>query len=335
MTSSHEKWVPSAAGRVEVLGLPWFGANTPELWRLPRKAMNAVPEGVRKQARFPAGARLRFRSDTSRLSLRVESLTDSPGHGIDVYVDGAYWRSVRIAEPKQTLECFSDAGTTDREITLYLPYRQEVRVPAIGLDEGATLGAGGPFSRTTPLVLYGSSIAQGAGASRAAMSYVALLARRLNLDFVNLGFGGAGKAEAAVVELVASVDACCYVFDLGKSYGAQSGDAYAAMLDTARAARPGVPMVCVTPVLATREFYSAEYVELSRHVLDVMRNAAAERAANDDKLHLLEGTDLLGPSDTDGFSADGVHPNDLGFALIAQRLEERIRDLVSSEATEG
>ncbi len=73
------------------------------------------------------------------------------------------------------------------------------------------------------------------------MSYEAIVARAMGLDFVNLGFGGAGKAEEAVVELVAELAACCFVFDLGKSYGTQSARAYVRMLETVRAAHPTTP----------------------------------------------------------------------------------------------
>jgi len=43
------------------------------------------------------------------------------------------------------------------------------------------------------------------------MSYEAILARDLNLEFVNLGFGGAGKAEENVVSSSTPFPACCYV----------------------------------------------------------------------------------------------------------------------------
>ena len=162
------------------------------------------------------------------------------------------------------------------------------------------------------------------------MSYVAILARRRGVDFVNLGFGGAGKAEPDVVELVTQVPARCYLFDLGKSYGMQSADAYIAMLAAVRAAHPETPIACITPIFATRELYSAEYAERSRHTRDVPRLAFSERVeAGDSNLHLIEGLDLLGPNDADGFSSDGVHPNDLGHFLIAQRIEERMRGVAS------
>jgi hypothetical protein len=75
------------------------------------------------------------------------------------------------------------------------------------------------------------------------MSYQAILARSMNLDFVNLGFGGAGKAEPAVVRLVAEVEACCVLFDLGKSYGRQDARPYELMFAEVRKAHQAIPLV--------------------------------------------------------------------------------------------
>jgi hypothetical protein len=160
------------------------------------------------------------------------------------------------------------------------------------------------------------------------MSYEAILTRRLGLDFVNLGFSGAGKAEPEVVELVAQVDACCYVFDLGKSFGGQPAEVYGAMLDTIRRAHPDVPLVCVTPIFSTRESFDGAYADLSEHVRDAVRQAVRERAeSGGGRLHLVEGTDLLGPGDADAFH-EGVHPTDLGFMRVADRLEPLLRQVL-------
>ena len=315
-------WIPIGHTAVAVRGLPWHAENGPDLWRLPRQAIERVPEGVRRQARFPAGGRICLCCDTSQLVLRAVSRSEAVGQCVDLYVDGAFWRSLAIGEAEEaSATCFRGCCREQRDITLYLPYRQEVQVVALGMDRDATFGAPSPFRHDRPMVLYGSSIAQGVGASRPGMAYAAILARSLNLDFVNLGFGGAGKAEPEVVEYVSAIDACCLLLDLGKSYGRQPAAPFAAMLDRYRAAHADVPIVCITPVFSTRELYDPEYVELSRHVREVMRRAVEQRVRGGDaNLAVIEGLDLLGRDDSDAFSRDGVHPSDLGHARIAERL---------------
>jgi lysophospholipase L1-like esterase len=50
--------------------------------------------------------------------------------------------------------------------------------------------------------------------------------------------------------------------------------------------------------------------------------------AGDRNLQLVEGTDLLGVSRSDGL-VDGSHPNDLGFQWMAEGLAPRLRRLLS------
>jgi lysophospholipase L1-like esterase len=177
------------------------------------------------------------------------------------------------------------------------------------------------YGKPLPVVFYGSSVCQGSGGLKPGMSYEAIVCRKLNLDFINLGFGGAGKAEDNVVALVNSIPACCYVFDLGKSYGMQDSTAFKRMLQTLRKSHPGVPLVCMTPITSALEVHSQGYSNRSVHTRTVMRDAANEFIKSGEKgVYLLEGTDLLGFGDHDGLSKDGVHPTDYGFSLIANKL---------------
>jgi hypothetical protein len=82
------------------------------------------------------------------------------------------------------------------------------------------------------------------------------------------------------------------------------------------------------PIFSTREFYHDNYTELSRYVRKVVAKAAGDiTSAGDGNTHLVDGLDLLGPSDADAFQ-EGVHPNDLGFLRIADRLEPTLRRIL-------
>ena len=177
-----------------------------------------------------------------------------------------------------------------------------------------------------PVVFYGSSVCQGSGALNPGQTYPAILGRELNLDFVNLGFGGAGKAEAEVVNLVNAVPACCYVFDLGKSYGMQDATAFTAMLLTVRRSHPDIPIIAMTPITSVKEVEDPSYSERSVHTRTVMRNSVQERIkAGDERLFLVEGEDLIGFQEHDALSKDGVHPSDRGYAIIATKLSPLLK----------
>lgn len=324
------QWIAFPDSRLELRGLPWFAENAPELWRLPKSAKSFVPKGVWARAIAPDGGRIRLAAATSRLVLRVDVPAGTGKPAVfDAYVDGEYAGSASLKGPKNAeLVLFQGRDSRPKKITIHLPNVAEARVRAVGIDAGATLQPAPPFAAQAPLVCYGSSVLQGTGSAHPGTIYPAVIARRLNLDFVNLGFGGAGKAEPDVVALVASLDASCFLFDLGKSYGNQGREPFARMLADIRAKHPTTPIVCVTPIYSTKEATEKGYREKSEDLRTLMRDAALERqAAGDRHVHVVEGLTLFGAADQDLFK-DPLHPNDAGNERMGRRLVPLIEQLV-------
>jgi hypothetical protein len=330
------KWTVLPDKGVAVQGLAWADTNWPHLWRLPDSAMSKMPRGVAGQALFAAGGVMRFITDSSQLHLKAESVSEygGQGQGVDLYVDGTFWHTVPVTEAGESvISCYEGCERGPRDIMLYLPHRRELRISAIGMDTGATVSAPAAPPDSRPLVLYGSSVAQGAGASRPGMSYGNILARRLGVQLINLGFGGAGKAEPEVVDLVASIKASCFLLDLGKSYGMQPAAPYLEMLRHIRNAHPETPLICLTPIFSTREQHDPDYANLSRHTRDVVLEAVDTICgAGEANTVVVDGLRLLGPDDADGLSSDGVHPSDLGYERIARGLVESVSRAVGMAA---
>jgi hypothetical protein len=318
-------WLPFPdSAKFKVLGLWWFDKNKSNFWRMPEAQFDSLPKGVRARSRSPSGGRILLKCDTSKLGLKVWPSNKGSLKGFDVYVNGSFVRSAAAEEPKVEAEVvlFKDLNRKEKEIVIYLPYHQEVLVRAVGVDKDTKFSdPTHQFAKPLPIVFYGSSVCQGNGALKPGMTYPAKLCRDLNLDFVNLGFGGAGKAETNVVDLVSSIPACAYVFDLGKSYGMQDATAYKRMLQTVRKSHRNVPIICLTPITSSREVHSTEYSNRSQHTRRVMRDAANEFIQSGEKdVYLIEGTELLGFGEHDGLSKDGVHPTDYGYSIIAGKL---------------
>lgn len=318
-------WLPFPdSAKFKVLGLWWFDQNKSNLWRMPVAQFDTLPKGVKNRSKCPSGGRILLKCDTSTLGLKVWPLNKGSLKGFDVYVNGNFVKSPAAEEPKVETEVvlFKDLDRKEKEIVIYLPYHQDVLIHAVGVDKDTKFSVPEhKFARRSPMVFYGSSVCQGNGALKPGMTYPAKLCRDLNLDFVNLGFGGAGKAEPNVVDLVNSIPACCYLFDLGKSYGMQDASAFKKMLQTVRKSHPNVPLICVTPITSTLEVHSKAYAERSQHTRDAMREATNEFIHSGEKdVYLVEGTDLLGFGEHDGLSKDGVHPTDYGYSIIANKL---------------
>jgi len=64
-----------------------------------------------------------------------------------------------------------------------------------------------------PIVFYGTSIVQGAAASRPGMAHPAILGRRLDWSTIDLGFSGNAQCELEIAGLLAELDPAVYVLD--------------------------------------------------------------------------------------------------------------------------
>ena len=93
-----------------------------------------------------------------------------------------------------------------------MPLYNGVKSLQIGVPEGSRFDFVRP-SAEKPVVIYGTSIAQGACASRPGMAWSNILQRRLDMPVVNLGFSGNGQLDEGFFKLLSEVDAAIYVID--------------------------------------------------------------------------------------------------------------------------
>jgi hypothetical protein len=159
------RWIPLNSQPVEVDGLPWYSENSGELFRLPAKLKDTYRKPVWDLARSPSGGRIRFRTNSAALAIRLE-YPEPPGMknmhafgqtGVDLYADGVYRGTAaadRDARPGKTQEhtYFKDQPRIGREITLYLPLYMPVKVLGIGLDPDARMERAKPFALSRPIV---------------------------------------------------------------------------------------------------------------------------------------------------------------------------------------
>jgi lysophospholipase L1-like esterase len=329
-----------ASPNIDVAGLPWFQENKGEFWRLPSRSKDSFPPAVWNLALDPTGGRIRFRTNSSTVAVKLE-WPRPPGmrnmhafgqSGVDLYVGDTYWSTAtpdKDAAPGKVYEhvYFKGQPRAMRDITIYLSLYSPVKVVEIGLDKDAAVEQAKPFAVAKPVVFYGTSITQGGCASRAGMSYQAILGRRLNVNHVNLGFSGNGRGEAALARAVAEIDASVFVLDFAQNNGSVESLAqvYDPFITILREKHPETPIVAITPIYASTEVTGGPRNEQMRAL--IRKVVSARIGAGDSRLQLVEGTDLLGPSRVDGL-VDGTHPNDLGFQWMADGLVERLRKLL-------
>lgn len=337
-------WIAALDPRFTINGLPWLQENEGKFWRLPGRAREKVRPEIWDLAQMPSGGQVRFRSDTTSLRLRVShsqfvQMWNMPrtGHStIDLYVGGPgqkrYWIGTNSAgdAPSYESQLFAGLSPEMREYTLYLPTYNDLTDLQIELSPGASLLPPSPFALPKPVVFYGSSITQGGCATRPGDNYVNILGRRLNLEVVNEGYSGNGLGEPEVAGFLAEIDAACFVLDFHCNVETVEGlrEVYYPFYRTLREAHPDMPILMVSMLELSQELYRPELVAKRKGQTRVIREAYRRAIREgDDLLTFFDGSWLL-DKETDGTLVDGVHPTDLGFARMAERLEPVLRSIL-------
>ena len=337
---ASSRWITLRDPKVEIDGLPWYHENHGELYRLPVSLKDTYPKLVRALAKDPSGGRIRLRTDSTALAVRLE-YPYPPGRpnmqaygesGVDLYVNNTYWGTAiagKNAAPGKIYDHvyfnFGDGPRVLRNITIYLPLYMGVKVIALGVGSKAVVKPPRAFAVAKPVVYYGTSITQGGVACRPGMSYEAIVGRRLNIDFVNLGFSEAGNYEHSLAKAVAAIDASCYILDGTNLHTAESmRKVFPQFIETIRTKHQVTPILVITPIYSSYELIRRAAEANQEDMRAFMRRVVSQFIAKgDNNIQLIEGTDLLGPLQGDGLT-DGVHPNDLGIGWIANGLTRRL-----------
>lgn len=334
------EWINALDPRFAVSGLHWHAENGGTLARLPLRADELVRPEVKGLGRKLAGGRIRFRSSTTELSVRVAHSADPcmwnmhrvGNSALDLYVGSTGWGATQWTAPEPAYEFayFTGQRPVEREFSLYLPLYNDLTRLEIGLSDGAAVLPPSPFALPGPVVYYGSSITMGGCASRPGNAYPAILSRRLNLDMVNLGMSGNGLGEPEVARLIAEIDAACFVLDfhINVKTADELREVYLPFYETIRQRHPETPILMLSQIFTTRERFEPDWLQKRIDQTAVIREAYTEALRRGDQhVHFVDGTWLIGPED-DGAYVDGVHPNDRGFFMMADRLEPVLRDLL-------
>jgi lysophospholipase L1-like esterase len=196
--------------------------------------------------------------------------------------------------------------------------------------------------RTTWLA-YGSSITAGCGASRTDLCYTQLTARRLGVDVLNMGFGGACHCEPVLADFFAAGLAWDFAtIELGvnmREHARFEIDEFAKragyFIDRLLGAAPARPVIVITPFVSGAEYGAGPADELRRqreYEVWLRQRVAADGSG---RLHLVEGHELL--PELHALNADMVHPGAYGHVLIGERLAARLAILLPKlmEMSEG
>lgn len=308
-------------------GLRMPTVDAPFFHRIPRELAEQVNPGVAHLYRNSAGGRVRFRTDSSRIAVRVNMLEFSSNPkfslmftaGMDLYLDGQFRKILPPpVELQDSYTAIVDLGKKQmHDVLIHFPAYGSVAELEIGLDADARLEAPTPYGITTPVVFYGSSITHGSSTSRPGTSYPNMLSRRLNCDILNLGFSGNALGEQVVAEYIAGFSMSAFVceYDHNSPNADFLRQTHAPFIRTVREKNPQLPIILMSRPRA--RFNDEEEAKRREVVLETYENA---KASGDENIYFVDGAGILNIFGGDDGTIDTIHPNDLGFACIAKAL---------------
>ena len=308
--------------------------------RIPEEVAAAVSPAVKGLNYNMAGGRVRFTTDAEYIAIYAEMreennsliLNRAMTYGFDLYIDDAKvgGRAPHaiflntVFPPKKFENAYAGRFRLpegEHSVTIDFPLYNPINALYIGLPEGASLKEGLPYVNEKPIVFYGSSITQGASASRPGLAYTSLVCRRLNADYRNLGFAGAAKAEEAMIEYLASQEMCCFVqdYDHNAPNVAHLRATHYKLYKRMRETHPGMPILLLSrPGFHTYNQNGIDRTEDSEArrdvVIDTFRTARAE---GDRLVWYIDGESFFSGPDETECTIDGIHPNDIGMLKMA------------------
>ncbi|MBL4701624.1 MAG: SGNH/GDSL hydrolase family protein [Phycisphaeraceae bacterium] len=323
--------------------LPLFGKgwqDTASYYdRLPAKAKEIVRPPVWSLSRDSSGMYVRFHTNAKSVKVRwrLTKKNLSMGHmpatgvsGIDLYTKNAAgkWQYIWnfAGKPRGVTNTATlSAPAMTHEFMLYLPLYNGVRSLEIGIDKNKslmlpTLAAS---EKQKPIVVYGTSITQGACASRPGMSATAMIGRRFGMPVINLGFSGNGRMDSELAPLFAELDTSLYILDnLWNMPLARVKEHAEPFIRDLHQRRPQVPILLVEDM----SYLGIHPTAKGKVLYAIFNKLVAEGIKN---IYFLSNEGMLG-DDSDG-TVDGLHPNDLGLRRQADVFIAKLSDLIKQE----
>lgn len=346
LTAQTRWYDPMKEGFPVIQNQAWTGEIGKTYRRLPDRAQSIVRKPVWSLSENSAGLAIHFYTNAEKIEVRY-GVAQSHGmfhmpatgkSGVDLYAvdsDGRW----RLATDKfnfadTVIYRFNNLTRSSYhkygfEYRLFLPLYNSVKWMEIGVADSAQFKFI-PVLEEKPIVVYGTSIAQGGCASRPGMAWSNILSRTLDYPVVNLAFSGNGPLEKELVDLIEEIDASLYIFDCLPNMGGLSSEE---VFDRTVYGVKKLREKRNAPILITEHIgYRNEEIDRlsgeSAHRMNV-----ASRRAFDSLVHSGVKNLFYLHRDSIGFPENGcvdnIHPSDLGMQVYADAYEKIIRKILN------
>ncbi len=326
-------------------------------YRLPQRFEGKVTNPVWHMSAQNPGLSVTFTTDSKNITVRYTLVNDKRialnnvvalnTSGVDLYatdVDGntthvpnnmKYTFSLNGSDTARFLfdvaeiPVFGKRGTA---YELYLPTYNGIKWMEIGVDKGSKFS----FTRGSqekPIVVYGTSIAHGASASRPGLIWSTLLKRQFDYPVINLGYSGNAKMENIMYDALSEIDAKVYILDCIPNCGGLENGEFASRLTYGikkLREKGDTPIIFMSGnAVGDKSTHMHKRYEGERVKDSIQYKIYQEMKASGVKnLYYVTHEELNITSDD---LIEGVHPNDVGMLKYAQAYAKPLQEILVGE----
>lgn len=315
--------------------------------RFPERAQGVIRDAVYQLSLNSAGLAIYFKTDSSDIwvqyyvsdNFEMPHMAATGVSGVDLLGknETGQWSSLLSSfsfdeNKKQIAYAFNgirkSADESGFEYRLYLPLYNTISDLMIYVNDGASF-TWIEKDYSLPIVLYGTSIAQGCCSSRPINSWPDIVQRHFDKPLLNFGFSGNGKLEEQVIDFIIENDASLYILDCLPNLDSYAKDTIKTLIINAvhqiRKLRPNVPILVV-------DFAGYGYQEVNPDGWNRIVNANTAQKEGFDQL-VAEGVQKIYylTREEIGLTKDSwtdwIHPNNYGMQVYAQAYIKKIQEI--------
>ncbi len=336
------------ASKFKIIGqLP----NTESYNRLPLNSKNKVRKPVWNLSKNSAGISIRFSSNSSTIKIRWKlkhnntpsNMTPIAAKGLDLYTyNDNKWQFVGAAKPTDTFNettIIQDMDTImNREYLLNLPLYNGVDLLEIGINKNASIRkpAQKIINTTHPIIFYGTSITQGASASRPGLTYAALLERHFNKEVINLGFSGHGRFEKEIAKYIMTAKPSIIVLDCTPNSSSNViRNNIPETIEYINSINNTIPIVLIESIIRDTAFFKKDnknifgtisFINEQNKALKDIYKKTRETKKN---IFYINNKNLIGQDHE--ATIDGTHFNDLRHYRTYKTLKQKIEEILPQQ----
>ena len=346
LTAQTRWYNPLQAGENTIHGRWWNNELKDTYHRMTPRAESVVRNAVWNLSKQSAGLSVCFHTNAPSVKVRYRvkgglnmfHMPTTGVSGLDLYATDSNGQ-LRWCASKFNLSFRDTINYEFKDLTyftgqergydfeLFLPLYNEVAWMEVGVPDGYEFRFI-PTSAERPIVVYGTSIAQGACASRTGMAWTNIVHRESGYPVINLGFSGNGQLDAETFQFLAEIDARLFIIDCLPNMATERTELiYDRLIKGVSILR----QKSQAPILLVEHNYangtsSQQSVDWYTHSNDEQRRAYKAMKANGVKgLYLLTHKELAFTQES---MVEGIHPNDLGMRQYADAYLRKIRKIL-------